>query len=201
MNTLIINLLFSLLFGGIITATYYFTHQKRTNLEMLLTILILPLVVTMIIYTIGSNVAGAFSLAGIFSIVRFRSTQASFKDIVYILFCVAGGLAAATSFYLEGLIFAIIAAIILVIFSFNTNKNKQAKLVVTIAEDLQNEKAIDQILTKYTNKYFIESVKTRDLGSLYEYSYDVFMSPEIDIKDLIDELRIVNSNLPIKIIL
>ncbi len=201
MNTLLFNLLMALLFGGIITATYYYTHQKRTDIEMLLTILILPLVVTMIIYTIGSNVAGAFSLAGIFSIVRFRSTQASFKDIVYILFCVASGLAAATSFYIEGIVFAIVASIILLVFSTYTNKNKQAKLVVTIAEDLQNEKEIDAILKKYTNSYFTNSVKTRDLGSLYEYSYQIFMSPEIDIKDLIDELRVINSNLPIKIIL
>lgn len=201
MNTLLFNLLMALLFGGIITSTYYFTHQKRTDIEMLLTILILPLVVTMIIYTIGSNVAGAFSLAGIFSIVRFRSTQASFKDIVYILFCVASGLAAATSFYIEGLIFAIVASIILFLFSLYTNRNKQARLVVTIAEDLQNEKAIDDILTKYTNAYYMNSVKTRDLGSLYEYSYQVFISPDIDIKDVIDELRVVNSNLPIKIIL
>ncbi len=200
MNTLLFNLLIALLFGGIITTTYYYTHQKRTDIEMLLTILILPLVVTMIIYTIGSNVAGAFSLAGIFSIVRFRSTQASFKDIVYILFCVAAGLAAATSFYIEGMIFAIIASIILTVFSSYTNKNKQAKLVITIAEDLQSEKEIDNILNKYTNTYFTNSVKTRDLGSLYEYSYQIFMSPEIDIKDLIDELRVVNSNLPIKII-
>ncbi len=201
MNSLLFNLLMALFFGGIITSTYYFTHQKKTDIEMLLTILILPLVVTMIIYTIGSNVAGAFSLAGIFSIVRFRSTQASFKDIVYILFCVASGLAAATSFYFEGILFAIVASVILIIFSMYTNKNKQARLVVTIAEDLQNEKEIDRILNKYTKTYFINSVKTRDLGSLYEYSYQVFMSPEIDIKDLIDELRVVNSNLPIKIIL
>ncbi len=201
MNSLVFNLLMALLFGGIITSTYYFTHQKRTDIEMLLTILILPLVITMIIYTIGSNVAGAFSLAGIFSIVRFRSTQASFKDIIYILFCVAAGLAAATSFYLEGTLFTIVASIILIIFSMYTNKNKQARLVITIAEDLQNEKAIDQILNKYTKTYFIDSVKTRDLGSLYEYSYQVFISQRIDIKDLIDELRVVNSNLPIKIVL
>lgn len=201
MNTLLFNLFMALLFGAMITSTYYFTHQKRTDIEMLMTILVLPLVVTMIVYTIGSNVAGAFSLAGIFSIVRFRSTQASFRDIVYILFCVASGLAAATGFYLEGLVFAIIASIILFSFSLFSRRKSQAKLVVTIAEDLQNEKQIDLILSKYCKAYFINTIKTRDLGSLYEYSYQIIYDPSLDVKDMIDELRIVNSNLPIKFII
>lgn len=200
MNELLINLIVSLILASCIAGGYYITHKERLNIEMLLTIMVLPLVVTMIIYTIGSNIAGAFSLSGIFSIVRFRSEQASFKDITYILFCVAIGLASATTFYFGGLAFTIIALALIVIFEAKTNRNTQARLDIIIPEDMLDCKAIDRIIKKYCEHSFMTSVKTRDLGSLYEYRYQISYDPEMELSEMIDEIRIINGNLPIKIL-
>ncbi len=200
MNQLVINLVVAMVLTGGIALTYFFTHKGKLNNEMFLTILILPLVVAMIIYTIGSNVAGAFSLSGIFSIVRFRSEQASFKDITYILFCVAIGLASATGFYFEGLIFTIIAIIVLLGFYFKSNTTIQAQLDITIAEGMQNSNEINKIIDKYCKSRNMKTVRTRDLGSLYEYKYMITYNEGLDLQDMIDELRIINSNLPIKVV-
>ncbi len=201
MNTLLINLLVSLILSSLIAGGYYLTHKEKLNVEMLLTIMVLPIVVTMIIYTIGSNIAGAFSLSGIFSIVRFRSEQASFKDITYILFCVAIGLASATAFYLGGLVFTIIALILIIIFENKTTKNTSGRLDIIIPEDMQDRKTIDNIIKKYCERSFMTSVKTRDLGSLYEYRYQIVFNPEMELSEMIDELRVINGNLPIKVII
>ncbi len=198
MELLITKLIIALVYGGLIAYTYYYSLKKNINIEMLLTLLIMPIVVAMIIHTIGSNVAGAFSLAGIFSIVRFRSNQASFRDIVYILFCVAAGLAAATSFYLEGTMFIVIVGLILIIFGKYTMRHKVAELSITIAEDMQHISDIELVLKKYCVSYQIESVKTKDLGSLFEYRFNLLLKEKADQKACIDELRIVNSNLAIK---
>ncbi len=201
MNELLINLLVSLVLSSFIGGGYYITHKEKLNVEMLLTIMVLPLVVTMIIYTIGSNIAGAFSLSGIFSIVRFRSEQASFKDITYILFCVAIGLASATTFYLGGLAFTIIALILIIIFELRTKRNTQARLDILIPEDMVDRKALDRIIKKYCEHAFMSSIKTRDLGSLYEYRYQVAFDPEMELSEMIDEIRIINGNLPIKVLI
>ncbi len=201
MNELLINLLVALLLSFIIAGGYFFTHRSKLNIEMLLTILVLPLVVAMIVYTIGTNIAGAFSLSGIFSIVRFRSEQASFKDITYILFCVAIGLASATGFYLGGLVFAFIALTLIIIFEFSSNKNAVASLDIIIPEDMQDRGAIDKIIKKYCKHSFLTSVKTRDLGSLYEYRYQITFAPDMELSEMIDEIRIINANLPIKVLI
>lgn len=201
MNELLINLLVSLILATAIAGGYYITHKDKLNIEMVLTIMVLPLVVTMIIYTIGSNIAGAFSLSGIFSIVRFRSEQASFKDITYILFCVAIGLASATAFYLGGLVFTIIALILIVVFEVKSTQNTSGRLDIIIPEDMQDRKSIDNIIKKYCVRSFMTSVKTRDLGSLYEYRYQIVFDPEMELSEMIDELRVINGNLPIKVII
>ncbi len=201
MNELVIKLVVSVLLSAIIAGGYYFTHKEKLNIEMLLTIMVLPIVVTMIIYTIGSNIAGAFSLSGIFSIVRFRSEQASFKDITYILSCVAIGLASATAFYVGGLIFTIISLLIILVFEFKTNANAQGRLDIIIPEDMQDRRAIDKIIKKYCKHSFMSSVKTRDLGSLYEYRYQITFDPDMELSEMIDEIRIINGNLPIKVII
>lgn len=201
MNELLINLCVALLLSFIIAGGYYFTHRERLNIEMLLTILVLPLVVAMIVYTIGTNIAGAFSLSGIFSIVRFRSEQASFKDITYILFCVAIGLASATGFYIGGVAFALIALILIIIFEFKTKQNTSARLDIVIPEDLQDRKAIERIVKKYCEHAHLTSVKTRDLGSLYEYRYQISFNPNMELSEMIDEIRIINANLPIKVLI
>ncbi len=201
MNELLFNLLVSLVLSFIIAGAYYATHRERLNIEMLLTILVLPLVVTMIVYTIGTNIAGAFSLSGIFSIVRFRSEQASFKDITYILFCVAIGLSSATAFYLGGFVFAVIALIIILIFEHQTKLNTQARMDIMIPEDMVDRKAIDRIIKKYCEHSYMTSIKTRDLGSLYEYRYQISFDPEMELNEMIDELRIINGNLPIKVLI
>lgn len=201
MNELLINLLVAMALGGIISGGYYFTHREKLNMEMMLTLLVLPIVVSMIIYTIGSNIAGAFSLSGIFSIVRFRSEQASFKEITYILFCVAVGLASATHYYLGGLAFAIIALILILVFENRTKRNTQARLDILIPEDMTDRKAIDRIIKKYCAHSYMTSIKTRDLGSLYEYRYQISFEPEMELSEMIDEIRVINGNLPIKVLI
>lgn len=201
MNELLINLLVSLILATAIAGGYYITHKDKLNIEMVLTIMVLPLVVTMIIYTIGSNIAGAFSLSGIFSIVRFRSEQASFKDITYILFCVAIGLASATTFYFGGLAFTIIALILILGFEAKTRRNTQAQLDILIPEDMLDQKAIDRIIKKYCEHAYMASVKTRDLGSLYEFRYLINFDPELELSEMIDEIRVINGNLPIKVLI
>ncbi len=201
MNELLINLLVSLILATLLASGYYITHKDKLNIEMLLTIIVLPIVVTMIIYTIGSNIAGAFSLSGIFSIVRFRSEQASFKDITYILFCVAIGLSSATTFYFGGLVFTIIALLLIIIFETKTRRNTRARLDIIIPEDLQDRQAIDRIIKKYCEHSYMSSIKTRDLGSLYEYRYQITYCPELELSDMIDEIRTINGNLPIKVII
>lgn len=194
-------MLVGLLFGGIIAFTYYKT-QDDVNYQrsMSVTLLMLPIILSVIILFIGSNIARAFSLAGTLSIIRFRSAPGDPKDIGYIFFDIAAGLACGVGLYGYGAIFVIILCIVMFILekkSFFERKTINKTLKITIPENLNYQGAFDDILQKYTEKYSLEKIKTTDLGSLFEVCYKVTMLKDRNEQEFLNELRCRNGNLTI----
>ena len=93
-GTALITMVCALLFGGAIAFTYQKTQEEAVYQRSLaITLFMLPVILSVIILFVGSNVARAFSLAGTLSIIRFRSNPGDAKDIGYIFFDIAAGLA------------------------------------------------------------------------------------------------------------
>ena len=88
----------SIAFGLVIALTYTITHSGRHQQSFAVTLTMLPVILAVIILFVGSNVARAFSLAGTLSIIRFRSAPGDPKDIAYIFFSIAAGLACGVVF-------------------------------------------------------------------------------------------------------
>ncbi|MBQ8301239.1 MAG: DUF4956 domain-containing protein [Clostridia bacterium] len=190
----------ALLFGLVISLTYIYTHKNRYQQSFAITLTMLPIILTMIILFVGSNVARAFSLAGTLSIIRFRSAPGDPEDIGYIFFDIAAGLACGVGLYLYGAMFvAVLCLFMLVISKINFAKPKTTakQLRITIPESLDYEGVFDEILAKYTSDYSLVRVRTTDLGSLYELTYSVNMLKDSNEKEFIDEIRCRNGNLNI----
>ncbi len=62
---------------------------------------------------------------------------------------------------------------------------------------MDNEGIFDDIFEKYTNTAKLESVKTSNLGTLYEFRYTITLKSETVPKAFIDEIRVRNGNLNI----
>ena len=197
----IITMLAALVLGGVIAFTYYKTQEEENfQRSMAITLLMLPVILSVIILFIGSNIARAFSLAGTLSIIRFRSAPGDPKDIGYIFFDIAAGLACGVGLYAYGAVFVILLCIVLVIAEkarLFERKTVQKHLKITIPEDLNYQGAFDDILQKYTKKYSLERIKTTDLGSLFELCYNVVMDGNQNEQEFLNELRCRNGNLNI----
>ncbi len=196
-------MLLSLLFGMVIAFTYYkTTEEEHYQKSMALTLCMLPIILAVIIVFVGSNIARAFSLAGTLSIIRFRSAPGDPKDIGFIFFDIAAGLACGVGLYGYGAIFVVLLCIVMVILT-RTNafasKNERKALRITIPEDLNYENAFSDILDKYTKNYSLSRVKTTDLGSLFELTYNITIASGAREQELINELRCRNGNLTIMI--
>lgn len=86
-------ILCSVLLGFLISLIYIFTHRKSGySQSYVLTMTMLPAIIAVIILVIGDSVSSALSLAGAFTLVRFRSAPGDPKDIAYIFFAMAVGL-------------------------------------------------------------------------------------------------------------
>ncbi|MDK2865747.1 MAG: hypothetical protein PWP38_62 [Clostridiales bacterium] len=191
--------------GGLISGTYRKTQQNgRVSQSFALTMILLPAVIAIIIMLIGSDVAKAFSLAGAFSIIRFRSAPGDPKDIAYVLFAMAAGLAVGVGAYLYAVLFSAVLCLGMYLLS-RTRLGGQSEVLrqlqITVPEDLDFENAFDDILKNYTTQYALKRVKTTNMGSLYQLTYDVALIENTSTKALIDALRCRNGNLNISLML
>ncbi|MCD8180784.1 MAG: DUF4956 domain-containing protein [Firmicutes bacterium] len=190
----------ALLFGLIISLTYMYTHKNKYQQSFSVTLTMLPIILTVIILFVGSNVARAFSLAGTLSIIRFRSAPGDPEDIGYIFFDIAAGLACGVGLYGYGGLFVLILCLFMLVISkinFGSPKTTAKHLKITIPENLDYEGVFDEILSQYTSNYTLIKVRTTDLGSLYELTYSVNMHKNVNEKNFIDDLRCRNGNLNI----
>lgn len=193
----------SIILGIIISTVYMKTNKKNGyNNGFAVTLVMLPVIISIIILLVGNNIARAFSLAGAFSIIRFRSAAGDPKDISYVFFTLAVGLACGMGYVWYAAVFTIILCSLMVIlnkFKFAMAKEKLMQLKIEVPEDLNYETAFNEILDKYTNSWQMEKIKTRDFGALFELTYLIKIKENTDTKIFIDELRCRNGNLSISI--
>jgi len=198
---LLVSLAVSSLLGLLISFVYARTRKaKAATSAFTSTLVLLPAVITVIIMLVGNDIARAFSLAGAFSIIRFRSAPGDPKDITFVLITMAVGLACGMGF----IAYAVIAALalcgvelLLERVHYNEKKSVAQTLKITIPEDLDYRGAFDAVLARFTLKAELKKVKTTNLGSLFELSYSVATKQGISEKEFLDELRCRNGNLSI----
>lgn len=204
-GNVIIIVIASALLGLVVSIVYMFTHRKDGWIQSFtITLVMLPVVVAMIILLVGSSVARAFSLAGAFSLIRFRSAPGDPKDITYVFFTVAIGLSCGMGYIPHAALFAVLVCIIMIVLDltqYGAAKSSVMTLKITIPENLNFKDLFDDILGKYTKIYKLKRVRTTEFGSLFELTYNVKLNDNCDQKALIDELRTRNGNLNITLTL
>ena len=117
--------------------------------------MIMPLVVTIIVILVSNNLARAFSLAGVFTLVRFRLAMNDSSDLAYILASVGTGLSAALGYLSLGLMITTFLAVVLFVLStflFKSN-DRFAKLIVTMPEHLNLKDKLNKTIEKNTQNH------------------------------------------------
>ncbi|HRV96542.1 MAG TPA: DUF4956 domain-containing protein, partial [Anaerolineae bacterium] len=97
MFSIIISFLLALIIAYVYKITYKGVSYTQSYVH---TLIMMTMVVAVIMLIIGSNIARAFSLVGALSIIRFRNAVKDTRDVGYIFFAMAVGMAAGTRFYL-----------------------------------------------------------------------------------------------------
>jgi hypothetical protein len=200
-TSLIAVLAASTILGAVLSLVYVFTHRRSVyDHSFSMTLLLLPLVISIIVLLISDNLARAFSLAGVFSLVRFRTAIADSRDITYIMSTV--GIALSSAMGLIGyavIITAFMSILLIIMHSFKLDKEStaHAKLRIVIPESLNYSHAFDDVFKKFVISFQLQKVKTTDFGTMFELSYLIKIKPDIDQKAFLDELRVRNGNLSI----
>ena len=198
-------ILCSTLLGFLISLIYIFTHRKTGySQSYVLTMTMLPAIIAVIILIIGDSVSSALSLAGAFTLVRFRSAPGDPKDIAYVFFAMAVGLCCGMGYIGCAFLFCLLLGIIMFVLNtvhYGAPNVSDMTLKITIPENLNYMGLFDRVLTENTTYWRLKRVKTTDFGTLFDLVYSIKVKNDIDQKKFIDDLRALNGNLNVTLVL
>ncbi len=195
----------ALLLGFVAALIYIYTQRKRgEDTGLSVSLVLVPITVTLIVMLTRNSIASAFTLAGAFSLVRYRSDPASPTDIAYIFLTLGIGLACGLGYIAYAVMFA--AAMLLVIFlmyitGFGRPKSREMRMKILIPENLNFEGAFDDILDEYASFHKLVRIKTSDFGTLFELQFALKLKKGADKKEFLDKIRTRNGNLNISLTL
>ncbi len=193
----LVSLLLSLVLGFAISCVYRWKNDHSPTLT--LGIVLLPAIVQAVIMLVNGSLGTGLAVMGAFTLVRFRSVAGSAKDITCIFFAMAVGLAMGMGYALYAVLFsAVIGSAYFVLSNLRYGEKAAVKtLRVTIPEDLEYEGIFDDLFQTHLRKAELCTVKTTNLGSLFELQYRVILKDDTKQKALIDEIRCRNGNLAV----
>ena len=175
-------------------------YKSTCSKSFALALAILPAVVQLVIMLVNGNIGAGVAIAGAFSLVRFRSTPGTAKEIAIVFLSMAIGLATGMGYILLAVLFFFIIGGILLLLTalpFGDANSRERILKITIPENLDYDGLFDDIFKKYLTKNQLDKVKTVSMGTLYELHYRVTLKEAPVQKQFLDELRCRNGNLNI----
>lgn len=172
----------------------------HSSKSILTTLILIPVIVQLIIMMVNGNLGVGVSVMGAFSLVRFRSVPGNGKEIVSIFSAMAIGLATGTGYIGVAVAATAVISIVLLILGFirfGEDDKGARQLKIIIPEDLDFTEIFDDIFEKYVKQPELEKVKTTNMGSMFELTYNIILKDAKNEKKLIDEIRCRNGNLTV----
>ena len=187
----------ALVLGAVIALVSRKTNNGSDSLFGAL--LFLPFLVQMVIMLVNGSVGTGVAVMGAFSLIRFRSAPGSAQDIAVIFLAMTVGLACGMGcIALAILAAAVVCGISLIRSAMPGGKaNGDRTLKITIPEDMDYSDLFDDLFEKYTTQHSLRSVKTANMGSLFNLNYHIRLKDTKKEKGFLDELRCRNGNLEI----
>lgn len=197
------SIIFNIIAATLLGLFIYFIYKKTFSGVMYsqsfnITIVMICMVTAMIMMLIGKNLALSLGLVGSLSIIRFRTVVKEPRDLGFLFWAIAMGLASGTGEFVIAIIGSIMIALLLLIFSKVIYRDCHYLLVLKGSEIETTE--IANVLKEYqipfklrmrnTNSYSVEMTYEITLKSVSEDS----LVKALRSYDGIEEVHIVSYN-------
>lgn len=194
----VISMVLSFVLCSLIGWVYQITHRGASYTQSYVHTLVLNgMVVAVIMLIVGSNIARAFALVGALSIIRFRNAVKETRDVGFIFFTMAVGMAVGTKFYLLAAVTAVVICLVILImtrFNWYSRRVVSQILKVQVPNDAQFDTLFDGLFVKYTGSSELISVDSIHGGMLTELTYSVGLKKESKIQEFLAEVKKLNGN-------
>lgn len=175
----LLNIGLAFVYGIIISVIYRLTYIGHSySSSFVNALIILSMVTSLVIMVIGNNLARAFGLVGAMSIIRFRTVVKDTRDIVFVFFALASGMAAGSGNHVIGIVGSIVVGLVVIILflaNYGSVRQKELLLQFYMAPINGEENIYLPVFRKYLTQYSLLNVKSVRLGQFLELSFHVRM--------------------------
>ena len=195
---IVIVMTLSFVLSAFIGWIYKITHRGTSYTQsFVFTLVMNGMVVALVMMIVGSNIARAFSLVGALSIIRFRNAVKETRDVGFIFFTMAIGMAIGTKFYLLAVVAAVVISLMIVLmmrFDWFARDMASQILRVQIPNGIPFDTLLDDLFLEYTNSSELISVDTVHSGMLTELTYSIGLKKSNRVQEFLTEIRNLNGN-------
>ncbi|MBR1708092.1 MAG: DUF4956 domain-containing protein [Clostridia bacterium] len=187
---------------GIIASILYTKQNKNATRSFAVTLVILPLITSTVIMVVNGNLGAGIAVAGSFSLIRFRSAQGTGQEILAVFLSASLGLCLGAGYVGIACLLLLVYAITMILLQmahFGTGLDKQRELRISIPEALDYEGLFDDLLAAHFSFCELESVRTIEMGTVYQLIYRVVSGSNQPDKQFLDAVRTRNGNLPVSL--
>ncbi len=194
----VLTITLSFILTALIGYVYKVTHKGASYTQSYVhTLVLMGMVVAIIMLIVGSNIARAFSLVGALSIIRFRNAVKETRDVGFIFFAMAIGMANGTRFYSLAIVSTVLICLIILImnrFDFYRKDLTSKILKIQVTNKTDYDKLFDGVFAKHTKMSDLISVDSVRSGMLTELIYSVDLKKSTKSNEFLNEIKKLNDN-------
>jgi len=197
------NVVFNLITTTVLALYLYFIYRRSFSgviysQSFNITLVMVCIITAIVMMTIGSNMALSLGLVGSLSIIRFRTAIKEPRDIAFLFWAIAIGLAAGTGEYLIAIAGSIIISLLLLLFN-RVIYNNYSYLLVLKGSEIELD-SVSNILKEYKipNKFRLKTTRNTFEEATYEITLKSISTDKL-IKSFysiegVEEVHIVSYN-------
>lgn len=184
-------LLFSLAISlvlGIVLAKVY-KHQTIYTKEFVITLSLLPTIVSMIIFLVNGNLGTSVAVAGTFSLIRFRSAAGGSKELLAIFMATAIGITTGMGFVTLGIVFTLFISLVWLLFekmSFSSVSQTRRYVQIQIPADFDYEVLFEALFETACKSVELTSIQSAAKKTI-KLDYVLDLDPEVSDRELIQQ--------------
>ena len=193
-----IAILVSLGLGFVLAMVY--KYRTLYTKEFVLTLILLPSLISIIIFMVNGNLGTSVAVAGTFSLIRFRSAAGGSKELLSVFMATAIGLAVGMGYIVLAIVFTLILSGVLIAFeqsSFVKPSSTRRQVQLVVPMDFDYELLIEGMLSQACRESELVSVKSKAKTEKIQLDYLVDLKQEVSDKQFVDSLKTFKADLDI----
>lgn len=171
---------------GIILAKVY-KYQTIYTKEFVITLSLLPAIISIIIFLVNGNLGTSVAVAGTFSLIRFRSAAGGSKELLAIFMATAIGITTGMGFLALGVFFTLLISFFWLLFEkmgFSSVSQTRRYVQIQIPAELDYEVLFEAIFETSCKSFELTSVQSVD-NKFIKLDYVVDLKPDVSDQRLI----------------